>query len=46
MLGGPEFDEDHWHNNPMDGLYDHDALLGYMLRGSVSCLNFVGLHHS
>ena len=34
MPGGPEFDEDRWCNDPMDGLYDHDALLGYMLRGS------------
>ena len=33
MPGGPEFDEDRWHNNPMDRLYDHDALLGCMLRG-------------
>ena len=34
MPGGPEFDEDRWHNDPMDGLYDHDALLRYMLWGS------------
>ena len=34
MPRGQEFDEDLWCNDPMDGLYDHDALLGYMLRGS------------
>ena len=34
MPGGPEFDEDRWRNDPMDSLYDHDTLLGYMLRGS------------
>ena len=34
LPGGPEFDEDCWCNNPMDGLYDHDTLLGYMLQGS------------
>ena len=34
MPGSPEFDEDRWRNDPMDGLYDHDALLGCMLRGS------------
>ena len=33
LPGGPEFDEDSWCNNPMDGLYDHDTLLGYMLQG-------------
>ena len=33
MPGGPEFDKDRWRNDPMDGLYDHDALLGYMLQG-------------
>ena len=33
LPGGPEFDEDCWRNDPMDRLYDHDALLGYMLRG-------------
>ena len=25
MLGGPEFDEDHWRNDPMDGFYNHDC---------------------
>ena len=34
LLGGPEFDEDRWCNDPMDRLYDHDTLLGYMLWGS------------
>ena len=34
MLGGPEFDEDRWRNDPMDRLYNHGALLGYMLQGS------------
>ena len=34
MPGGPEFDKDHWRNDPIDGLYDYDALLRYMLRGS------------
>ena len=33
MPGGPEFDVDRWHNDPMDGLYNHDALLRYMLWG-------------
>ena len=33
MPGGPEFDEDCWRNSPMDGLYDHDALLRYILQG-------------
>ena len=34
LLGGPEFGKDRWRNDPMDGLYDHNALLGYMLWGS------------
>jgi len=34
IVRGEPFDEEHWHNDPMDNLYNHDAFLVYMLRGS------------
>ena len=32
--GEEAFDEERWRQDPMDDLYNHDALLAYMLQGS------------